>query len=300
MRKLFASRTESMMKSAIRILGPVALLASAARSPQSESTRLDLGHEFTLELEAAWSPLTGTVYGFEKKYEVIRSLAPATERANYARAAFQPLLPVNEVRVGDVWSIDPKSLVAILKQLHPGATDRLHHGWFGNIKLPGNAEGAYACLRALGPKHAEVLLRVHADFLLDGDGSIEKSSWITPAQFEGHLLLDRAQGVVSWFELSLPQQSANVDVNIAEERGVMADIGRFDRMELKGGVGISTPDPLAAEVSVEEARQRLARKFYEFASIEWLPLGEALSEAVKKKKPLHVVILFGSLLDESC
>jgi hypothetical protein len=288
------------MLNAIRHSWPVTLLAIGGHAQPSDATRLTLERDFTLELEAEWTSLTGTVYGFEKEYDLVRNLAPAEKRASYGRDAFLPLLPAGEVDVGELWSVDPQALLPFLRQFHAGATDRLHHGWFGEVEMAGNTEGAFACLRALGPEHAEVLLRVHADFLLDGDGSREKSSWMTPAQFEGRLVLDRERGVVSSFELALPWHSANVDVNIAEEFGIVADIGRFERMALKGGTPPSEPSPTTREVSLDGARAALARKFYPFAALEWLPLDAALAESARTKRPLHVVLLFGSLLDESC
>jgi hypothetical protein len=56
----------------------------------------------------------------------------------------------------------------------------------------------------------------------------------------------------------------------------------------------------AREITAEAARDILARRFYPLAEIEWLGLEAALARARATDKPLHVVALFGSLLDESC
>ncbi|TAH35219.1 MAG: hypothetical protein EYC70_13350 [Planctomycetota bacterium] len=267
------------------------LILLAAQDPSGAALRRD----FSLELAASWERLTDTVYGFEKRYPLVRDLAPAAERARYGAERFAPLLPPPGAAVGDVWRLDIADLLPFLRQLHPGATAEMHHdGGFGLA-----APGGWACLRVLDGARAEVLLRVHADFLIDGDGTRTTSSWFTPAQFRGRLVLDRERGEVLAFELGVPAQSANVDVNIAEEGGISADIGRVPRMELRGG---EFPDysPAAAQIEESAAEDLLARKFYPFAEIEWLDLPSALARSKETGKPLHVLALFGSLMDESC
>ena len=266
--------------------------------PAEGPVELALPAAFELELEARWEPLTDTVYGFETR-PLLRELAPARPRATYGAEAFRPLLPPGPVAVGDLWRVDPVHVVRFLQQLHPGATERLHHAVAPGIAAP----GAWACLRALGPRHAEIWLRAHADVVLDGDGERDSSSFLTPAQFEGRMLVDRERGVVTAFELALPDARANVDVNLVEDGGTIADIGRFPRMELRGGTaapGAPSLGETTAEIGVEEARAALERRFYPAAEIEWLPLEEALAAARRTGRPLHVIALFGSFLDESC
>jgi hypothetical protein len=267
------------------------LSAAGAVLPQ-DPARLTLD-EFTLELRAAWEPLTDTVYGFEQKYALVRDLAPAAERQTYGAELFRPFLPPDPIRLGDVWRIDADAALPFLRQLHPGATTELHHdGGFGLA-----AHGAWACLCFLGATHAEVCLRVHAEFRLSGDGRREMSSWLTPAQFRGRMVIDRQRNEVVAFELGVPSQSANVDINIAEEDGTVADIGRVPKLEVAGG---AWPKTEGERISEREAERLLARKFYPFAEIDWLDLQTARAESRATGKPLHVLALFGSLTDESC
>lgn len=251
--------------------------------------------EGSLELRAAWETLTDTVYGFEQR-PLVRDLRPAVERARYDAARFRPLLPAGPVAVGDTWRIDVDSMLPFLRQLHAGATGELHHdGGFGL-----GAHGAFACLAALDEGFAEIRLRVHADFLIDGDGGRPTSSWFTPAQFAGRFAIDRRRSTVVAFELAVPQQGANVDVNVADGKGgVSADIGRVPRMELRGG---AFPElaATAARLAPEAAADLLARQFYPFAALDWLDLPAARAESRATGKPLHVIALFGSLMDESC
>ena len=142
----------------------VSLGASGATAAQ-ESAVLTLG-EFSLELRADWEPLTDTVYGFEQEYPLIQELAPAAELARYEARHFRPFLPDHAVALGDTWRIDPVAALPFLRQLHPGATAELHHD--SGMGLA--AHGGWACLRMLDEAQAEVLLRVHAEFLLAADG----------------------------------------------------------------------------------------------------------------------------------
>lgn len=249
----------------------------------------------SLELDARWDRLTDTVYGFEERYPLIRDLAPAVARATYGAEHFARLLPEVPVAVGEVWAIDPTRALPFLRQLHAGATAELHHGGGFGISAP----GAFGCARLLDAAYVEVLFRVHADFRVAGAGAPEDTSWFTPAQFRGRMVIDRGRSAVVAFELAVPLQSANVDVNVAEGGGIVADIGRVPRMEVRGG---RFPEFAAGaeELALDEAELRLARKFYPAAELAWLDLPAARAESLRTGKPLHVIALFGSLLDESC
>jgi hypothetical protein len=240
--------------------------------------------EFSLELTALWEPLTDTTYGFEKR-PLVRDLAPVSRRAEYAAAAFRPFLPPAEVAVGASWKVDAAAVLPFLRQLHAGASIALHHDRGMGV----SAHGAWACLRVLDESHAEIMLRAHAEFLIAGDGTTNQSSWFTPAQFRGRLWIDRRSGRVEAFELAVPPSRANVDINLAVPEGSIADIG-----------SVPQPAAAAAQISERDAERILERRFYPFAELEWLDLPAARAASLASGKPLHVVVLFGSLPDESC
>ncbi len=264
-----------------------------------ERVKLELKSEDTLEVQAAWEPFQDSVYKLYKRYEQLQGFAPAVKTAKHDMQAFRAFLPPDDVAVGDTWRVDPAAALPFLRQLHSGATAELHHGF-------GAAPGGWACLRALSPEQAEIRLRVHAEFVLvPGDGRMETTSWLTPAQFAGTLVIDRKLGSVRSFQLALPDRNTNVDVNVPMKLkpgetalGGLADIGYIPRMEVFGG---ATPSgDYATDITVPEAQDRLAKRFYRFASIEWMDLPAAARAARERKRPLHVVLLFGSLDDESC
>lgn len=248
-----------------------------------------------LELEAHWDPCRESKYGLFEQEETLREVAPAVERRAYEPGRFAPFLPPGPVEPGDAWEVDAEAVIPFLTQFHAGARTRLHHG-------SGSSPGAHALLRAIGPRYAEILLRAHAEL------ELEKGITYTPAQFEGRLVVERESGAVVAFRLALPSRNTNVDVNVPTEyrrspqeppvKTMAADIGWVPRMELAGG---EAPEVRwTGEISDEEARLRLARRFYAFAAIDWLPFDEAVVTARELDRPLHVVVLFGTLDDESC
>ncbi len=277
---------------------PLAAQETAA-APAVERVRLELTGEGSLEVAAAWEPFADSVYKLHETYPQLQGFTPAARKATHGMEAFRPFLPADAVAVGDVWRVNAAATLPFLRQFHAGATVAMHHGY-------GSAPGAWACLRAIGPDLAEVSLRIHAEFVLEKGRDSETTSTLTPAQFAGRLLLDRQSGMVRSFHLFLPPRNGNVDVNIpygGPHAGIIADIGYIPRMELVGGADVADTaarSPFDSEISEQEARARLARKFYSFAEIRWLDLTAALHEACDRQRPLHVVILFGCLDDESC
>jgi hypothetical protein len=246
---------------------------------------LEIAEDTSLEVEAFWDHIVDSTYRLHEDAAcaaLFEKLEPAQQSHLYGGADFQSLMPAKPVKVGDVWRMKDAAL-AFLRQFHPSATTNLHHGT--------GAGGGYACLRALTGTRAEVMFRFHAEFLLRSDVHY------TPAQFEGRVWIDRETQSVDAFQLALPSRNTNVDINVHTR----ADIGFVPRMELVGG------DPHGAreqawesEISEAGARDTLARRFHRFAQIDWIPFDQALARAQETHRPLHVVVLFGTLDDESC
>jgi hypothetical protein len=53
-------------------------------------------------------------------------------------------------------------------------------------------------------------------------------------------------------------------------------------------------------ITPEEARKALELKFYKSAEIDWIPLEKAVVEAETAQRPIHTVLTWGPLDDESC
>ena len=166
-----------------------------------------------------------------------------------------------------------------------------------------SAMGAYACLVGRNEENVQILIRLHGRFrLLDG-------SLYTPSQFEGHLIWNTVEKKPTHFRFFVPMRKTNVDVNrLIPARGangekrrayMSVDIGYTPRMELIHD-GSVEPINWTASIPLDNARKSLARRFYKFAEINWIPFEEAVAQSKSTKKPLHVVALFGTLEDESC
>jgi hypothetical protein len=250
-----------------------------------------------LEIKAYWEPVKESMYNLHKQWEELCKLRPAEDTHAYRGGDFQSLLPAAPVAVGDVWEPSKTGLIKFLRQLHPGATLQLH---LNN----GDSLGAYACLRACDGRFADILLRVHAEFVL-------KTGWFTPGQFAGRLVVDLSTQEVLFFRLHVPPAKVNFDVgwrrdgtlkvNGREIQAVSTDAGSVPRLELIGG------DPeIVARVerilgkSVAEANATLVRRFYRAKDINWVDFDRALALAQKTGKPLHVVAVEGTFDDESC
>ena len=202
---------------------------------------------------------------------------------DYKTSDFQVFLPPSTVNVGDVWDLDPERILPFLRQFHPGAT--MNVGYDGN--------GAKACLRALSSEYADIVFRVHARFTLNA--SIK--AYLRPAQFAGHLLINRNSGTIYQWTLSLPNRNSNVDIGAFRTH----DIGFVPRMEL---CSLSEPQPKSvaweAAITAEEAGKKFESALYKFTEIEWTPIEGAVELAKASNRPIHAVLLFGVLDDESC
>ena len=213
---------------------------------------------------------------------------PAHPLKDYSATEFQVFLPPSTAKVGDVWELDSEGILRFLRQFHPGAETEIS---IFSHRTP-KSDGAKACLRAISPSYAEIVLRIHAQFVLDASGVR-----LLPAQFAGRLVLDRKEGGVVEFSLSLPSRNSNVDVNAFRA----ADMAFIPRMELSTLASGSIHDiEWDTNITAEEARKKLAAAFYKFAKIEWTPIEETVELAKVTNRSIHALVLFGALDDESC
>ena len=203
---------------------------------------------------------------------------PAHPLKDYSTADFQVFLPPSIANVGDVWDLDPKGVLPFLRQFHPGAIGK---------------NGAKACLRALSPEYADIAFRIHARFTLDA--SID--AYFRPAQFAGHLVINLNTGTICQFTLSLPNRNSNVDIGAFRTN----DLAFVPRMELCS-LSETQPKSIAweAAITAEEVEKKFQNAFYTFAEIEWTPIEDAVELAKASNRPIHAVLLFGVLDDESC
>ena len=259
----------------------------------------------TVAVQAHWDPIENTAnnlhWATEEKFNrskaqwqepvdmtweewlTLFNPGPAQPLKNYSTTDFQVFLPPSTVNVGDVWDLNPKRILPFLQQFHPGATMNIKNG----------QNGAKAGLRAISSEYADITFRIHARFILDA--SI--GAYFRPAQFAGHLGINRKSGTICRWTLSLPPRNSNVDIGAFRT----ADIGFVPCMELCS-LSETQPKSIAWETAItsEEVERKFQDAFYKFAEIEWTPIEDAVERAKALNRPIHAVLLFGVLDDESC
>ena len=214
---------------------------------------------------------------------------PARPLKDYSTTDFQVFLPLSTANVGDVWDINLNEILRFLRQFHLGATTEIT---ISSHRTP-KSEGAKACLRAISSNYAEIVFRIHAQFVLDASGVR-----LLPAQFAGRLVLNRTEGVVVEFSLLLPPRNSNVDVNAFRA----ADMAFIPRMELSTLSSRTSTHQIVWKTAIteEEVCKKLATVFYKFVEIEWIPIEDVVELAKRTNRPIHALVLFGALDDESC
>ena len=253
-----------------------------------------------LKVHAHWDPIADSTYNLHKNSPEnveLFDLSPHEVTREYKGEAFNAFLPASTVAVGDVWELDLESVIPFLSQFHPGARGKLRHG----------QKGAFACLRALSPDYADIIFRIHAEFTLatrpnpdwkpgSNRRQMDEVRFI-PSQYAGRLVINLKTGIVCDFSLALPPRNSNVDINDFE----YADMVFVPRMELLASP-TTAPDDIKWEdaITPEAARKKLELKFYKFAEINWLPLAAAVAASEETQRPMHAVLTWGPLDDESC
>ena len=264
----------------------------------------------SVQVQACWEPIEDATYNLhqltEDQFDRVKTrcpelvnmeweqalelfnLKPVHPLKNYIQTDFQAFLPPSIANVGDIWELDSEKILPFLRQFHSGATTEIT---IFSHRTP-KSDGAKACLRAISPDYAEIVFRIHAQFVLNAPGVR-----LLPAQFAGRLVLNRTEGAVVAFSLFLPSRNSNVDVNAFKA----ADMAFIPRMELS----TLSNEPIheiiwETTITEEEARKKLATALYKFAKIKWVPIEDAVELGKGTNRPIHALVLFGALDDESC
>jgi hypothetical protein len=260
-----------------------------------------------LEVTAHWTALEKGRLKLQAPDEVLAwytGLRPAVPRATYTARDFSAFLPAAAARVGQVWALDPDRVRGFLAQFHPRPSTHLVAS--GRRAGP---DGAFALLRAVSPSHAEIVFRIHAEFFVTPDvgGDLQSVyAWLTPAYFHGRLLVDKDRGTVEHFRLALPTEKAlnaflTVNPSLLNVPVLAHDIVRVERMELSGGDGGLADRVIWAEsLPAAEASRRLAKVFYKFEEIDWVPVDQAPARARGRDRPIFAIVSWGATDDQSC
>ena len=261
-----------------------------------------------LEVTADWSGLDkGQLKLNGHPAEVVAwftGLRPAAPRATYTARDFSAFLPAGRADVGHVWALDDDKVAAFLSQFHPRPS--MHLQATGRRAGP---DGAFAVLRAVSTSHAEIVFRIHAEFLITPPDAGDLKSvyaWFTPALFQGRLVINKSRGTVEHFRLGLPTEKAlnafvTVNPSLLDVPVLGHDIVRVERMELAGGDARLADGLIWSEsLSPAEASRKLAKVFYKFEEIDWVPVDQVQARARGKDRPIFAIVSWGATDDQSC
>ena len=251
---------------------------------------LNLDSNKEVSVKGFIAPIEHTLSNFHVEWETLANLRAAEPEKQHSVSVFQSFLSTKPVSVGECWQIQESGVLVLLRQLHTAL----------NLNVDddsGDSAGLWACLRAYNDRFADIAFRIHAEFKLE-DG------WLAPSQFAGHLIIDRLEGKIAFFEMSVPEGTVNLDIGWKEDKDVsysITDAGFCSQMELRVRTQDVAQDiEFIAAVPQEEAERALARRFYASEQINWVPPNQALETAQAEQKPIHVISIDGPLTDESC
>ena len=246
---------------------------------------LNLNGTSEVSVKGFIAPIEYTQYNFHVKWDELANLRVAEPEKRYPASVFHAFLPDQPVSIGELWQVGEEGVLALLKQLHPNPRFDLRTN-------AGDSRGLWACLRAYNNEFAEIVFRIHAEFVLN-DGRF------TPSQFAGHLVIDRISEKIAAFKMYVPEGIINFDVGRNSTRTI--DIGFCPQMELRTETQEVVSDIAFTESITQEAAERkLILRFYESQRINWVSLEEALEMMLAQQKPVHAISIDGPLADEAC
>lgn len=269
-------------------------------NPNPDKIALNIDGDAKVSVKGFIAPIehTQSNYHVEFEWDGLANLRVAVPEKAYSASIFRAFLPDTAVSVGNPWRIEEAGALELLRQFHPNP--RLDMRGYGD-------PGLWACLRAYTDEFADLVFRIHAEFKL-GDG------WFTPSQFTGHLIINRLEETVSFFQIRLPDGPANFQISWEVEKSSddsdwIADTGFCTQMELCVGGEAVLRDVItrlesgtnsSTAITQAEAERVLNRQFYKSEQIDWVSMETALELAQAQQKPIHAISIDGPLADETC
>ena len=251
------------------------------------------GNKITLNLDGTSgvalkgfiAPVEYTQYNFHVEWDALANFTVAEPEKQHPTSVFRAFLPDAAVAVGDLWQVKEEGALALLRQLNPNPRFNLD---INN----GDSYGLWACLRAYNDTFAEIVFRIHAEFVLN-------EGRFTPSQFKGYLLIDRMNQKVAAFKMYVPEGVLNFDVGWNKLGAI--DVGYCPQIELRTETQIVLSDTeVVASITQEEAEREMVLRFYKSEQINWVSLEEALEMTQAQQKPVHAISIDGPLADEAC
>ncbi len=262
-------------------------LYAEEHSAANNKITLKLDDSLEVSVKGNIAPIGGVVSNNFKDWDSLTNLRVAEPEKKHSASVFESFLPNKPVAIGELWIVNKTGVLTLLKQLHPNPSLFLHIN-------AGDSLGLWACLRAYNDRYADIVFRIHAEFVL-------KDGWFTPSQFTGHLVVDRIHEKVAFFEMYVPEGTVNFDVNRRSHGMRIAGAGYCSQMELRTGAKDFLKDIKFSESITQKAAERaLILRFYRSQQINWVSPDQVLEMSKAQQKPIHAISIDGPLIDESC
>ena len=255
---------------------------------------LNLDSDAQVSVKGFIAPIEYSGSNFHVEWHTLANLRAAEPEKQYPASIFCDFLPKEAISVGTPWEIEHAGALELLKQLHPSPSLSMREELQYRKT---ESQGLWACLRAYDAEFADVVFRIHAQFDL-------KDGWFTPSQFTGHLVIDRVQKSIVFFQMYVPKGTLNFDAKWKidpGEEGHITDSGFCPQMELRAGIEAVVQNiEFTESITQAEVEHLLTLCFYKSQHINWISLEEALEMAPAQQKPIHAISIDGPLFDESC
>ena len=277
---------------------------STNMNPNPDKIALNIDGDTKVSIKGSIAPIEHTLsnHHVEFEWDGLANLRVTVPEKAYSASVFRAFLPDAAVSVGNLWQIEEEGALKLLQQLHPNSDLDMRYTE-GENGIP----GLWACLRAYSDEFADILFRIHAEFKL-------RDGWFTPSQFTGHLIINRPEERVSFFQMRVPEGPVNFEVAWQDERSWddfnwIMDSGFCSQMELRAGAEDVLRDVTtrldnemsnSTAITQAEAERALNCQFYRSEQIDWVSMEVALELAQAQQKPIHIISIDGPLADETC
>lgn len=246
---------------------------------------LSLDSTSEVSLKGFIAPIEYTQYNFHVEWDALANFTVAEPEKQYPASIFRAFLPEEAVTVGDLWQVKEEGALTLLRQLNPNPRFDLD---INN----GDSYGLWAGLRAYNDTFAEIVFRIHAEFVLN-------EGRFTPSQFKGHLVINRMNEKVASFKMYVPEGVLNFDVGWNKIGAI--DVGFCPQIELHTETQAVLSDTDVVESITQEAAERkMILRFYKSQQINWVSLEKALEMTQAQQQPVHAISIDGPLADEAC
>jgi hypothetical protein len=180
-----------------------------------------------------------------------------------------------------------------------------------SLQTRSHPRGSAAIIRGLNHNYIDIIFRMHIEFQLSRTND---NFWLIPAFLSGRIILFKNNSIddkylISYFDLSIPTYNQlNVDMEWTNgpnlDQSGEVDIGFTPTMSISASLNNEfqfNDNYLKTSMTYISAQKRLEQLFYPFTQIDYLRnLWQIIDLSKEQNKLIHVIVLWGSLTDQSC